>query len=456
MPGSVVSLWVRLIIGLVAVSVLAVTAASALLYVRFKSTNSQFRERTLQQQARVISKVLRRTGEGQALQLNDISLGFQDGKGRFAIVSEAGELVAGSTGVKAPLAPVVEGSPREYFLLEGKGNEPTYYGISIPASFAHKAVWVQVAFVSSDIVFDSVLEEFLKDIAWIWGPFVVLFLIVNLAVARIGLRPLRRAARKVEEIGPGDVTTRIPEEGLPLEVLALARGVNRAFDRLQAAIGSQKAFIADAAHELRTPVAVLKAHVAVLPEFAGIDALKEEVNSIGRLVEQLLDSARLDAVVIDPGAQVELGELARRVATALAPLAIARDRSIEVEAGDAPTLVRGSDDHLERAVRNLVENAIEHTAPATMVTIVVKPPGTLVVSDRGPGIKPEMRAAIFKRFWQARAKSSGAGLGLDIVARTVAAHGGTVEVLDRPGGGASFVIRLTPATPPGGRGRYGE
>lgn len=442
---SVSSIWLRLIVGLVVVSILAVAAASSMLYVRFRSTNSQFRERTLQQQARVIAKVLRRTGAGEPLQLRDLSDGFQDGKGKFAIVSEAGELVAASPGVASALAPVTRDNTPDYFILEGKARQPAYYGISIPASYAAKPVWVQVAFVSSDIVFDSVLEEFLKDVAWIWGPFVVLLIVVNLAVARVGLEPLRVAARKVEEIGPGDVTTRIPEAGLPREVLALARGVNRAFDRLQTAIGSQKSFIADAAHELRTPVAVLKAHVAVLPRFAGIDALREEVDAMQRLVEQLLDSARLDALVIEPGSVVDLGALAREVALALAPLAVARGRSVEVEAGDEPVLVAGSADYLRRALRNLVENGLEHTAPDTAVSIAVEPPGTLTVADRGPGIESARREAIFHRFWQGRQSRSGAGLGLDIVARTVAAHQGTIAIRDRDGGGAAFVLTLPAA-----------
>lgn len=440
------SMWARLIGGLVAVSVLAVGTASTMLYLRFKSTNSQFRERTLQSQAKVISKVLRRSGAGEPLELRDLSDGFQDGKGKFAIVSAAGELVAASPGVTAALAPVNQGEKRDYFVLHGHGREPVFYGVSIPSTFASKPVWVQVAFVASDIVFDSVLEEFLKDVAWIWGPFVVLFVAVNLAVARIGLEPLRLAARKVESIGPGDVATRIPEQGLPREVEVLVNGVNRAFDRLQTAIDGQKTFIADAAHELRTPVAILKAHVGVLPPFAGRDALAEEIDSVARLVEQLLDSARLDALVIGSDERADLARLAREVAMLMAPLAIGRDRSIAVEAPDLPVLVRGSAEYISRALRNLVENALDHTAPGTTVVIAVTAPATIEVRDRGPGIPPDARPHVFQRFWQGRQKRSGAGLGMDIVARTIAAHEGSIAIGDHEGGGATFTIAL-PAAP---------
>ena len=445
--GAPSSLWLRLIGGLVAVSMLAVIAASIMLFLKFKATNSQFRERTLQSQARVLSKVLRRTGSGEPLQLPDLSEGFRDGKGKFAIVSEAGELVAASPGVKTALAPYSPSAEQEFFLLGAKANEPPFYGISIPTTYASKKVRIQVAFVSGDIVFNSVLEEFLKDVAWIWGPFVGLLLAVNLAVARIGLKPLREAAGKAESIGPGDVSTRIPEDGLPREVLTLVRSVNSAFDRLEDSIEAQRSFIADAAHELRTPVAVLKAHVAVLPTFAGLDALREEVGTLQRLVEQLLDSARLDALEIGPEDRADLTAIARDVATDLAPIAIARGLAIAVDGADGEVPVRGSADYLERAVRNLVENAIDHTAADTTITMSVIAPGTITIRDQGPGIAPDVRPQIFNRFWQARKKRSGAGLGLDIVARTIAAHMGVIEIEDAEGGGALFKIMLQPAPP---------
>ena len=109
--------------------------------------------------------------------------------------------------------------------------------------------------------------------------------------------------------------------------------------------------------------------------------------------------------------------------------------------------MRGSADYLERAVRNLVENAIDHTAADTTITMSVIAPGTITIRDQGPGIAPDVRPQIFNRFWQARKKRSGAGLGLDIVARTIAAHMGVIGVEDAEGGGALFKIMLQPAPP---------
>src|SRR5450755_351625 len=184
------SIWVRLIVGLVAVSLLAAAATSLLIYERFVSTNSAFRDRTLQNDARVISKLLRRAAEGRPLQLPDfLADGFQQGRGKFAIVSEHGVLVAGSPGVTSALAPVDDKNNRDFFLSDGGGQ--SLYGFTLRGSYGSKPVWIQVAVPQGEVAFDSVLQEFIKDIGWIWIPFVVGLLGTNLLVARVGLRPLQ-------------------------------------------------------------------------------------------------------------------------------------------------------------------------------------------------------------------------------------------------------------------------
>ncbi len=147
---------------------------------------------------------------------------------------------------------------------EGGIDGHDLYGFTQRGTYGDKSVWVQVAFPQSDIVFDSVLEEFIKDIAWIWIPFVVGLLLVNLLVARIGLQPLRVAATQAESIGTGAVSTRIPEDNLPVEVHKLVGAVNRGLGRLELAFHSRQKFIADAAHELRTPVTAEAAIAACL------------------------------------------------------------------------------------------------------------------------------------------------------------------------------------------------
>jgi signal transduction histidine kinase len=437
------SLWIQLAAALVASSLVAVGTASVLLYERFRVTNSTFREHTLRNEARLITKFLAHIPDRQQIVLPPAVVeSFHEGKGEYAIVDSAGNLLAGSPGRSLALNPPNEATPLDYFILERRDGPP-YYGVSVASQFRGKPVWVQVAFVASDIVFDSVLQEFLQDIAWIWIPFVVALLGVNLAVARFGLRPLRLAARQAATIGPGNFSVRLPTGKMPTEILALVTAVNRALDRLEAEFAAQRAFIADAAHELRTPVAVLKAHVGILPQFSGLTALKEEVGALERLVTQLLDSARLDSLKVGTNDAADLNAVAADVAAYLAPLAIQKNRSIEVVSKGVPIPIRGSADFLFRALRNLVENAINHTPEGTTVKIIVDEPPVISVVDRGPGVPQSEREAIFQRFWQGRRdRGGGAGLGMDIAARTVVAHGGTLTVEDAAGGGAVFNMRF--------------
>lgn len=446
--GSAPSIWLRLIIGLVAVSLLAATATSWMIYERFVSTNSAFRDRTLQNDARIIKNLLQRTAEGRPLQLPDfLNGGFQHGNGKFAIVSENGVLLDASPGVTAPLSPIDSKTTRDFFMSEADARGPQLYGFTLKGVFGSKPVWIQVALPQGEVVFDSVLEEFIVDIGWIWAPFVVGLLLTNLLVARIGLRPLRLAALQAESIGPGAVSTRLPKDGLPSEVYVLVSSVNRALDRLEIAFHSQQRFIADAAHELRTPIAVIKAHVGVLPKSAEIVSLKDEINAAERLINQLLDSARLDVLVLDATDLVDLNKIVEEVAVQLGPMAIKSGRSLEVVPCSRMVEVNSCHEMLACSVRNLVENAIRFTAPGTAVTIVVSYPPMLEVIDHGPGVKLEERERIFKRFWQGgRDRGGGAGLGLDIVARTVAALGGSVSVGDAADGGAVFTLRFPTPT----------
>jgi signal transduction histidine kinase len=438
------SLWLRLIIGLVSVSLLAVGAASGALYLRFKAKNWEFREQTLRNQAGVIADYLKSAPDGPIQLPNYVTETFTTNNGRYAIVDKSRQLLAGSAGVTAPLAAINPSEPRDSFVLQADENEAPYYGLSVRTPFAGRLVWVQVAFHAGNIVYDSVLEEFVQDIAWIWIPFVVVLLLVNLLVARIGLAPLRMAANQAAAIGPGAVSMRLTEGGLPRDVHALVSAVNRGLDRLETAFDAQKRFVADAAHELRTPVAVLKAHVDILSKFEGHAELVEEIGSLERLVNQLFDVARLDVLQLKVDNVADLTSVATEVASHLGPSAIDAGRSIEVLAPDAPVRILGASDYLFRALRNIVENALRHTPEGTTVSIVVTNPPAVSVIDQGPGVPLDQRHAIFRRFWQGGRDQNkgGAGLGLDIAARTVVAHGGIISVDDAPNGGAMFTMQF--------------
>jgi signal transduction histidine kinase len=231
---------------------------------------------------------------------------------------------------------------------------------------------------------------------------------------------------------------------MPQEVIPLVRAVNQALDRLEEGFRGQREFTADAAHELRTPLAILRTQIDTIDDRELAKSLRDDIESMSRLVNQLLDIAELETFVIGDGEIANLSAIATEIAAYIAPLALSQRKSVAVTGADRTVRVRGNADALGRAIRNLVENALTHTAAGTAVEIAVDAAGELRVMDRGPGVPSTEREQIFRRFWRRdRRRAGSAGLGLAIVKRIAEMHRATVHVSDRPGGGAVFALRFS-------------
>jgi signal transduction histidine kinase len=225
--------------------------------------------------------------------------------------------------------------------------------------------------------------------------------------------------------------------------MTAVEAVNGALDRLDRGYQAQRDFLADAAHELRTPLAILAAHLDTMDDKSRASMLRADVDRMVRLVNQLLMVAQLEALTIRPDDKADLSELSTELAALLAPLAVRADRSVAVLNADHPVLVRGNRDAIYQALRNLAENALKFTPPGSEIEIEVDRSGAVSVSDRGPGIPKAQREHLFRRFWRAdRRQSGGAGLGLAIAHRIATAHAGQLTVADNPGGGARFTLRV--------------
>lgn len=326
-------------------------------------------------------------------------------------------------------------------MLPRPGQEPLY-GLSSTVRKTQPPLVLQVAFPNGPLVFDTVLEEFVQDIAWIWIPFLAGTVAVYLLVVRIALRPLRKAAQQAELIEPGNVGFRLSEGAMPDEVLILVRAVNQSLARLQQGYLALEQFVGDVAHELRTPLAIMKTRMAMAGG-AIARPITEDLSRMERLVEQLLDRVRVGGLHVEPDDTVDLSMVAREVTTMLGPAAIARGLSMELVGGDRPALVPGLRDYVSRALRNLIENALMHAPAGTTISVAVGADGALSVRDRGNGFGSDLLVpgAIQGREFRS-GREDGIGLGLSIVDRTMTAHGGRLELCNAPDGGAIATMRF--------------
>lgn len=357
------------------------------------------------------------------------------------------------------------------------------------------------------------VDQAVKRLIWIdmlVGTSVLLLLAsIGAGIVRASLRPLDEIEQTAAAIAGGDLARRVPdpEAGNPQptsELGRLSRALNMMLTQIEAAFAARAAsetaarraeatardaaahtrasesrarrseermrqFVADASHELRTPLTTIRGFAELYRQGAARDPeqtgdllrrIEDEAARMGLLVEDLLLLARLDRERPLSPAPVELPVLATDAVAAAR--AVAPDRRIELDivAGSGPLVVYGDDARLRQVIGNLMTNALTHTPPEASVTLRLRSePGQLAVvevADTGPGLSGEQAERVFERFYRVdaartrRAGGNGTGLGLAIVAALVAAHQGTVEVAQTPGGGATFRVRLPLAPAPTG------
>ncbi|CDN51630.1 Histidine kinase [Neorhizobium galegae bv. orientalis] len=265
----------------------------------------------------------------------------------------------------------------------------------------------------------------------IYVPLLVVALpAIFLAVPRIVRRALARVsdvADKASQIQPRQHGARLPVEGIPKEVAPLVIAFNGTLERLENELKKRQRFLIDAAHELRTPIAIMQTRIDGMPEGQERRRLLNDVARLAETAEQLLDFERNDQAT-DLHEAVDLVEIARTVVADLAPQAIAAGYQISFQSEVESVERRGSPSALPRAVSNLVRNAIDHGGDRGMITVSISAGGRITVADEGSGIPAEHQELVFEPFYRVTPKSKGAGLGLSLVKQIVANHRGQVSL----------------------------
>lgn len=442
------SLLTRIVLRLTATTLIAIVLAYGGLWWEFKSTTGAVRDKSLIDAARTIAQSVEIDASGRLtvnLPAGHLRAYAESGDTHGFSVRDrdSGEILFAVGAATGPFPEKLdEDEDGSLYQYDPDGPGPlAFFGEAFPFTADHRQLVVQVVRLGSnyEALIETVLADAFDDGGWLAGPFLLVLLLVSIVTVRSTLAPLRDLSRQAEAINPQAADLRLPVDGVPCEILPLVLAVNSALDRLEEGFRVQRDFTADAAHELRTPLAVLTAHIDTLPDRQVAASLRRDVDTMSHLVEQLLRIAHAEALVIEPEDSADLCAIARDVAAYLAPMAIRDGRTLEVDAPENPVYVNGQTGALFHAVRNLADNALRYSArgDAVLLTVSADPP-VLEVRDHGPGVPAALREKIFQRFWRSDRRTGGAGLGLAIVTRTMKTHGGDVTIHDAEGGGALF------------------
>ena len=446
------------------VAVFALGLGAALLSYRTEvhSITSDLRTRTLENQARELLQAVTigRDGRLQVRTPDDWRQVYASPSRRFAftVFDAARRPIAWSANLGSPLPYIPVDSRGQLGPVEFIGGGAARRAIVAARGPDGATVLVARSNTDRDELVDSLFEEGSEQLTII-VPFALLGVALIWLITWWSLRPIARASREAARVGPRRPDMRISPHGLPNEIQPLVEAVNGALDRLSSAYATERRLTADAAHELRTPLAVLNLRLqrAQLTGNTDWSAVERELAQMGRLVDQLLDLARKESLARERHAEelpvINLSRVVREAAAMVLPLMEAAGRELQIDAPDSVQL-RGNGDDLRDMVRNLLENAALHGRGKVSARIESpeKSPGLIAieVADEGSGVPAGQEEAVFQRFRRLNADTPGSGLGLAIVRHVARSHGGDAYFL----AGAACVVVHLPAVAAAGPHRH--
>lgn len=331
--------------------------------------------------------------------------------------------------------------------IVNKGTETGYVGYSYCSDFSY--VEFAGITVPLEITYSRLLEHYPK---WIWdssrhflysamGVFIifVMMLLFNLVM-------IKRVAAVANSFDPENLAQKLPEEGLPNEVLPLVRAVNHMIGKVDETHKRHKFFLSTAAHEMRTPLTVLRTRLEMLEEGELKEKLINDVRRMVILVNQLLALMRVGAPKL-PEALIDLVTCCEKVLNERQLIAQEKQVSLVFRTDKSSYWIPGDKGLLEVTIANLLDNALSFSEIGSTVDITLTKNGILSIRDHGPGIAPQHLSSLFEPFAKFPPNRNGYGLGLAIVKAVAELHSLEVTAHNMPDGGASFSIQFGPALP---------
>jgi signal transduction histidine kinase len=382
------------------------------------------------------------TGESPTAAVSAESSGFAV----LQVIDANGSVLAASPQlIGVPPLPAGQVDPPD---VAGQPDQPLVEDepLLVVAQPAHTAAGLRVVLAGGSLVAARRSTQTVTELALIGVPLLALIAgAVTYAFSGAALRPVEAMRAQVAGLTDGDLSRRVPEPYARDEVGRLARTMNSMLERLEAAKDAQRRFVADASHELRSPLATITARLELGerrgPAPEDVAVMTSEASRMTRIIEDLLLLARADERgLLSRRADVDLDDLVEGEAARLHGA-----DQLQVRVQTVPVRVTGDRAQLSRALRNLVDNAVRHATGQVWLRLWAEGKEAVIeVVDDGPGVPAEQRLRVFERFVrldEARDREAGgAGLGLAIVAQVVAAHGGSVEAL--PAGDRGALLRV--------------
>jgi two-component system OmpR family sensor kinase len=363
---------------------------------------------------------------------------------KFAVFDEARKPLAGSspelvsTLIKAGVIQITA-AHLHFNLPEDHETNPLGYMERRWTPFG----WFHIAIYRQKFRWDDVFGYLLDALQWM-AVYLAMIILLSAFAARFavrhGLTPLRDAVRQVESIDLDSLDRTVDAKGVPAEVKPFVTAINAGLARLNASAARMRRYTANAAHELRTPLAILRARLEDAEEPTFKSDLLRDASHLQAIVEQMLIAARLNERQASLEQQLDLASAIRKIVVDYSPLVIECERHIEFDAPEDPVTVRGNARAIECVVANLIDNALRVEPVGGTVIVRVTADAVVSVTDHGEGVDPGDRELIFEPFWRKNEVTPGTGLGLAISKELMDKHDGRIWVEDTPGGGATFKL----------------